>query len=57
MNNFSEKHHRRSLRLSRYDYSQSGAYFVTICIKNSENLLGDIQDNVMNLALRELLCK
>jgi|LakMenE01Jun11ns_1017448.scaffolds.fasta_scaffold9682396_1 REP element-mobilizing transposase RayT len=49
MNNFSEKHHRRSLRLSRYDYSQSGAYFVKICIKNSENLLGDIPDNVMNL--------
>ena len=47
MNNFSEKHHRRSLRLSRYDYSQSGAYFVTICIKNSENSLGNIEDNVM----------
>ena len=26
-----EKHHRRSLRLKDYDYSQPGAYFVTIC--------------------------
>ncbi|MFM7477110.1 MAG: hypothetical protein ACKO2T_15730 [Microcystis aeruginosa] len=49
MNNFSDKPHRRSLRLSHYDYSQSAAYFMTICIKNSENLLGYIQDNVMNL--------
>jgi REP element-mobilizing transposase RayT len=24
-------HHRRSIRLQGYDYSQSGAYFVTIC--------------------------
>jgi REP element-mobilizing transposase RayT len=26
-----EKHHRRSIRLQDYDYSQNGAYFVTIC--------------------------
>ncbi|MFM7909799.1 MAG: transposase, partial [Microcystis sp.] len=26
-----EKHHRRSIRLRNYDYSQPGAYFVTIC--------------------------
>ncbi len=26
-----EKHHRRSIRLKDYDYSQAGAYFVTIC--------------------------
>ena len=26
-----EKHHRRSTRLKGYDYSQPGAYFVTIC--------------------------
>ena len=25
-----EKHHRRSIRLTGYDYKQSGAYFVTI---------------------------
>jgi REP element-mobilizing transposase RayT len=27
-------HHRRSIRLKGYDYSQSGAYFVTICTHN-----------------------
>jgi hypothetical protein len=26
-----EKHHRKSTRLTGHDYSQSGAYFVTIC--------------------------
>ncbi len=31
-------HHRRSIRLKEYDYSQSGAYFVTICTWNNENI-------------------
>lgn len=30
------KHHRRSIRLKEYDYSQSGYYFVTICCQNHE---------------------
>ncbi|RKY63730.1 MAG: transposase, partial [Candidatus Latescibacterota bacterium] len=25
------RHHRRSIRLKGYDYTQPGAYFVTIC--------------------------
>ncbi|OGO53276.1 MAG: hypothetical protein A2148_09120 [Chloroflexi bacterium RBG_16_68_14] len=29
-------HHRRSIRLSGYDYPQPGAYFVTICTYNRE---------------------
>lgn len=37
-------HHRRSIRLPGYDYSQCGAYFVTICIQNRQCLLGDIVD-------------
>jgi REP element-mobilizing transposase RayT len=40
-----EKHRRRSIRLKNYDYSQSGAYFVTICTKDRECLFGDISDN------------
>jgi REP element-mobilizing transposase RayT len=28
--------HRRSIRLEGYDYSQNGAYFITICCKNRE---------------------
>jgi len=33
-------HHRRSIRLKGYDYSQDGAYFVTICTQNRECLFG-----------------
>ena len=36
------KFHRRSIRLKGYDYSQSGAYFVTICTRNRECLFGEI---------------
>lgn len=42
-------HQRRSIRLQGYDYSQSGAYFVTICVQNRECLFGDIFDGVMQL--------
>ncbi len=31
-----QRHHRRSIRLSGYDYSQPGPYFVTICTHNRE---------------------
>ena len=44
------KHHRRSIRLQGYDYSQPGAYFVTICTQNSEYLFGDITDGEMVLS-------
>ena len=44
-----EKHHRRSIRLTDYDYSQSGAYFITICTKNRDCLLGEIVDSEMVL--------
>lgn len=37
-----ENHDRRSIRLQGYDYSQSGAYFVTICAANRRCLFGEI---------------
>jgi putative transposase len=37
-----EKHHRRSIRLKGYDYTQAGMYFVTICIWQRECLLGNV---------------
>jgi len=37
-----QKHHRRSIRLKGYDYSQAGAYFITICAHNRECLFGEI---------------
>ena len=42
-------HHRRSIRLKGYDYSQKGLYFVTICTQKRECLFGKIIDNVMIL--------
>ena len=42
-------HHRRSIRLKRYDYSQNGAYFVTICVQNRECLFGKITNGKMIL--------
>jgi putative transposase len=38
----SPRYHRRSIRLRGYDYSQVGAYFVTICTKDRECLFGEI---------------
>lgn len=35
-------HHRRSIRMKGYDYSQEGLYFITICVQNKECLFGDI---------------
>ncbi|HPN32919.1 MAG TPA: hypothetical protein PK843_00255 [bacterium] len=43
------KHHRRSIRLKGYDYSQAGAYFVTICTQNRQCLFGDVTDGEMRL--------
>jgi putative transposase len=43
------KNNRRSMRLQGYDYSLEGAYFITICTKNRENLFGHITDNQMVL--------
>ncbi|MCL2328973.1 MAG: transposase [Bacteroidetes bacterium] len=44
-----EIHHRRSIRLKGYDYSQAGMYFVTICVQNREHLFGEIVDGEMIL--------
>ena len=40
---------RRSIRLKNYDYSQSGAYFVTICAQGRECLFGEIVAGEMRL--------
>ena len=37
-------HHRRSIRLKGYDYSQAGLYFITICTQNRLCLFGDIKN-------------
>ncbi len=42
-------HHRRSIRLQGYDYSQAGWYFITICTKDRLHLFGDIRNDEMIL--------
>jgi hypothetical protein len=42
-------HHRRSIRLKEYDYSQAGAYFVTLCTHERECLFGEIVDGEMRM--------
>ena len=42
-------HHRRSIRLRNYDYSQAGLYFVTICVQDHVCLFGDIVNDEMVL--------
>ena len=47
---------RKTIRLTGYDYSQSGAYFITICTINRAHLLGRIvvaDDSVLPPALEE----
>lgn len=49
MVNDPDKRHRRSIRLQGYDYSQAGAYFVTMCAQDRGCLFGDIIDGKMAL--------
>jgi len=42
--------HRRSIRFKGYDYSRAGTYFVTVCTKDREHLLGEIIDGKMKLS-------
>ncbi len=42
-------HHRRSIRLKGYDYSQAGLYFVTICVQDRECLFGEITNRELVL--------
>ena len=44
-----DKHHRRSIRLKEYDYTQSGAYFITLCTWQRQHLFGEIANNGMQL--------
>ncbi|MHC4874340.1 MAG: transposase [Planctomycetota bacterium] len=52
---------RKSIRLKNYDYSQCGAYFITVCTDKKTCIFGDILNGKMILnnygiiAERELL--
>lgn len=49
MENNKPLHNRHSIRLKGYDYSKSGAYFITICIKDKLHFFGKIQNGKMIL--------
>ena len=50
-----QPHHRRSIRLSGYDYTSAGAYFITICTHGRDCLFGRVVDGEMQLnALGEI---
>ena len=44
-----DRHHRRSIRLKGYDYSQPGAYFVTVCVHQRQCLFGNVVDGQIQL--------
>jgi putative transposase len=52
MNYNPDKHHRKSIRLKHYDYSQAGAYFVTMVTQHRQHFFGEIQqgDMILNAA-------
>lgn len=42
-------HHRRSIRLKGYDYSQAGLYFITICCQDRICRFGHVEKGEMKL--------
>lgn len=44
------KHNRRSIRLPEYDYSQEGAYYITICTQDRICLFGEIRNGGIALS-------
>jgi REP element-mobilizing transposase RayT len=49
MDSKAQQHRRRSIRLKGYDYSQPGAYFVTVCVYLRSCLLGEVLEGEMRL--------
>ena len=45
-----KRRRRYSLRLKGFDYAQLGAYFITICTRNRECFLGNVEDGKMSLS-------
>jgi putative transposase len=43
-------HHRRSIRLKGYDYTQPGAYFVTFCAHRRDEIFGEVVNGEIKLS-------
>jgi REP element-mobilizing transposase RayT len=52
-----KKHHRRSIRLQGYDYTQRGAYYITIVAHQREHLFGEVFNGEMKLGRFGLVAK
>lgn len=50
MSKFKNKYTIKSARLKGYDYSQSGMYFITICVKDRKYSLGEVTNEKMILS-------
>jgi REP element-mobilizing transposase RayT len=51
-------HHRHSIRLKGYDYSQAGAYFVTMVTQGREPFFGEVVEGEMRLnRYGEIVCE
>jgi REP element-mobilizing transposase RayT len=46
---YNPNHHRRSIRLKGYDYSQAGLYFITMNVQHNQCLFGEITDGQISL--------
>ena len=44
-----QKHHRRSIRIKGFDYTDPGAYFITIVTYQRDRIFGNIVDSKMQL--------
>lgn len=49
-NKFQNKYRIPSARLQTWDYSNDGAYFITICTQNREHFFGNIKNGIMQLS-------
>ena len=49
-NKFKNKYRISSVRLQTWDYSNNGAYFITICTQNRHHFFGYIQNQEMQLS-------
>lgn len=49
-----ETSHRRSIRLTEYDYSQEGAYFVAIVTQGRRYLFGEMKLNPAGMMVEQV---
>jgi putative transposase len=50
-------HHRRSIRLKGFDYTQAGEYFLTLCTHERGYLFGSIENEVVKLSDSGMIVK